>query len=314
MKVLVFGSLNIDYVYQVDHIVCPGETETTTSYSVNCGGKGLNQSIALARAGADVWHAGLVGQEGDELINKCVENGVHTDYVRTISGSSGHTIIQVDKDGNNSILLFGGANQCMTNEFIDEVLSGFSSGDIILLQNEINLLDVIIDKAYDNGLQIVLNPSPYNETLAKCNLSKVSYFILNEIEGEQMTGMKEPLDIVNEIYTLYPSSKIVLTLGDKGSMYFDGVEVSKQEAFKVKAVDTTAAGDTFTGYFIASLICGLEIKNDIIDHIVKNPNEALKIASMASALAVTKAGALDSIPLKKEVLNSLQHIEGKNTL
>lgn len=314
MKVLVFGSLNIDYVYHVDHIVSPGETETTTSYSINCGGKGLNQSIALARAGADVWHAGMVGQEGTELLNKCVENGVHADFVRTISGSSGHTIIQVDKDGNNSILLYGGANQSITNEFIDEVLNSFESGDIILLQNEINLLDVIMDKAYGKGLQIVLNPSPYNDTLAKCDLSKVSYFILNEIEGEQMTGMKEPLDIVNEIYRLYPNSKIVLTLGEKGSMYYDGVEVCNQEAFKVKAVDTTAAGDTFTGYFIASLICGLEIKNDIIDHIVKNPNEALKIASMASALAVTKAGALDSIPLKKEVLNSLQHIEGKNTL
>lgn len=311
MKVLVFGSLNIDYVYHVDHIVSPGETETTTSYSVNCGGKGLNQSIALARAGADVWHAGMVGQEGTELLNKCVENGVHADFVRTISGSSGHTIIQVDKDGNNSILLYGGANQSITNEFIDEVLNSFESGDIILLQNEINLLDVIMDKAYGKGLQIVLNPSPYNDTLAKCDLSKVSYFILNEIEGEQMTGMKEPLDIVNEIYRLYPNSKIVLTLGEKGSMYYDGVEVCNQEAFKVKAVDTTAAGDTFTGYFIASLICGLDCNGDTINNADKNPKEALMVASMASALAVTKPGALDSIPQKIEVINSLQHAEGK---
>ena len=311
MKVLVFGSLNIDYVYHVDHIVSPGETETTTSYSVNCGGKGLNQSIALARAGADVWHAGMVGQEGTELLNKCVENGVHADFVRTISGSSGHTIIQVDKDGNNSILLYGGANQSITNEFIDEVLNSFESGDIILLQNEINLLDVIMDKAYGKGLQIVLNPSPYNDTLDKCDLSKVSYFILNEIEGEQMTGMKEPLDIVNEIYRLYPNSKIVLTLGEKGSMYYDGVEVCNQEAFKVKAVDTTAAGDTFTGYFIASLICGLGCNGDTVNNADKNPKEALMVASMASALAVTKPGALDSIPPKIEVINSLQQAKGK---
>ena len=284
MKVLCFGSMNIDYVYSVDHIVQVGETETSSGMSINPGGKGLNQSIALARAGVKVWHAGMIGNEGKNLKDKCTENGVNVNYVRTIDGRSGHTIIQVDKNGNNSIILFGGANQCMTIDFIDEVLTGFDKGDMILLQNEINLLDVIIDKAYEKGMQIVLNPSPYNEALSSCKLEKVSYFLLNEIEGEQMTGETEPDSILDKIHHMYPTAKVVLTLGEDGSIYMDGENIYRQDAFKVKAVDTTAAGDTFTGYFISSIIKGMK------------PEEGLSIASKASAFAVTKPGALDSIP------------------
>jgi ribokinase len=290
MKVLCFGSLNIDYVYQVDHNVASGETENSSGMSINCGGKGLNQSIALARAGASVWHAGMVGEEGAGLIEKCSENGVNTSHIRTVEGRSGHTIIQVDKNGNNSIILFGGANRCMTAEYIKEVLDDFSAGDIIVLQNEINLLSVIIDKAYEKGMKIVLNPSPYDQTFEECDLGKVSIFLLNEIEGEQMTGEKEPERILEEIQKKYPSSETVLTLGEEGAMYSDGREIYRQKAFKVKAVDTTAAGDTFTGFFIASLIVG------------KAPEECLSIAAKASSIAVTRPGALDSIPDLKEVL------------
>ena len=290
MKVLCFGSMNIDYVYQVDHMVGLGETENSIGMSVNCGGKGLNQSIALARAGVEVWHAGLVGSDGKSLVDKCIENKVNTDYVRMTEGKSGHTIIQVDKDGNNSIILYGGANRSMTPNFIEEVLNGFEKGDMIILQNEINLLGAIIDKAYTKGMTVVLNPSPYNEALAECDLSKVSYFILNEIEGGQMTGRKDPDEILKEIHKKFPEAKVVLTLGEDGSMYLDGDEVYRQAAYKVDAVDTTAAGDTFTGYFISQIISG------------KSPAEGLRLAAKASALAVTRPGALDSIPAMEEVL------------
>ena len=290
MKVLCFGSMNLDYVYPVDHIVRLGETESSVGVNVNCGGKGLNQSVALAKAGVPVWHAGLVGPDGGSLIDKCREYGVNAEYIHAIEGRTGHTIIQVDKDGNNSILLFGGANQCMTEEFIDEVIDGFGKGDFILLQNEINLLDVIIDKAYGKGMQVVLNPSPYNEALDKCDLGKVAYFLLNEIEGEQMTGEKEPEKILEEIHNRYPKGGIVLTLGEEGSMYLCGGRLYRQPAFKVKAVDTTAAGDTFTGYFISSVINGM------------TPEEGLRLASVAAAMAVTRPGALDSIPTMEEVL------------
>ena len=298
MKVLCFGSMNLDYVYQVDHIVRLGETENSAGMSVNCGGKGLNQSVALAKAGVPVWHAGLIGQDGISLIDKCKEYGVNADYIHVTEGRSGHTIIQVDKDGNNSILLFGGANRRMTEAFVDEVLSGFGEGDIILLQNEINLLDVIMDKAYGKGMQIVLNPSPYNEDLDKCDLGKVAYFLLNEIEGEQMTGEKDPEKILEGIHRKYPEAKVVLTLGEAGSIYMCGGTICRQGAFKVKAVDTTAAGDTFTGYFISSVISGMK------------PVEGLCLASKAAAMAVTRPGALDSVPTMEEVLE----FQGKETI
>ena len=290
MKVLSFGSLNIDYVYQIDHIVSNGETESTSGMRENCGGKGLNQSIALARAGVSVWHAGMVGSEGQLLIDACVKNGVNTDFIRMTKGRSGHTIIQVDKNGNNSIILFGGANRCMTETFIDEVINNFESGDMIILQNEINLLDVIIDKAFSKGMKIVLNPSPYDKALDECDLKKVSYFILNEIEGNQMTGEKEPEKILAGIHEKYPDAKIVLTLGSEGSMYFDDGKIYRQGIYKVKAVDTTAAGDTFTGFFVASIIKGMKSE------------EGLSLAAKAAAIAVTKPGALDSIPALDEVL------------
>ncbi|WP_407434943.1 ribokinase [Treponema sp.] len=289
MKVLSFGSLNIDSVYKVDHIVTPGETQLSFEINENCGGKGLNQSIALARAGAEVYHAGMVGNDGDILIKKCLENGVNAEFIKKTKGRSGHTIIQVDKKGNNSIILCGGANRCMTEEFIDEVLSHFESGDFLILQNEINLLDKIIGKAYEHRLQIVLNPSPFDDALFKCDMSKISYFILNEIEGRQMTGKTTPEEILKEILLNYPESKTVLTLGEKGSVYKDKNDFYHQDIFKVKAVDTTAAGDTFTGYFIASLIKGLNIK------------ECLSLAAKASSIAVTRNGALDSIPTLDEI-------------
>lgn len=292
MKVLNFGSLNLDYVYQVDHIIIPGETQSTKSRNTFCGGKGLNQSIALAKAGIPVYHAGQIGEGGEILLEACEKNGVHTDFIKKIDGPSGHTVIQVDKNGQNSILLFGGANRSITREFVDEVLGNFEKGDIILLQNEVNELDYIIDTAYEKGMMIILNPSPFDSALENCDLSKVSLFLVNEIEGFQITGEKEPEKILAKIKELYPKAKIVLTLGGDGSVYQDETGIYKQGIFKVKAVDTTAAGDTFTGYFISSILDGTPVE------------EGLKLAAKASAIAVSRPGATDSIPLREEVLNT----------
>lgn len=291
MKVLNFGSLNLDYVYQVDHILIPGETLSSKDRNTFCGGKGLNQSIALAKAGIPVYHAGMVGEGGEMLLETCEKNGVNTQFIRKIDGPCGHTVIQVDKDGQNCILLFGGSNQSMTREFVDEVLANFEKGDIILLQNEINELDYIIDKAYEKGMMIILNPSPYDSKLDACDLSKISLFLVNEIEGYQITGEKEPEQILARIKELYPHAKIVLTLGGDGSVFQDETGVYHQGIFKVKAVDTTAAGDTFTGYFISSILDNMPVK------------DGLTLAAKASAIAVSRPGATDSIPLREEVLN-----------
>ena len=290
MKVLNFGSLNLDYVYQVESILIPGETQASKSRQIFCGGKGLNQSIALAKAGIPVYHAGLIGEGGEPLLEVCKENGVNTEFIRQIPGPCGHTVIQVDRNGQNCFLLFGGSNRSMTKEFVDSVLDSFDEGDIILLQNEINELDYIIDRAYEKKMMIILNPSPFDSALEKCDLSKISLFLMNEIEGFQITGEKEPDRILAKVKELYPKAKVVLTLGGDGSVYQDETGIYRQGIFKVKTVDTTAAGDTFTGYFISSVIDGMPVQ------------DGLKLAAKASAIAVSRPGATASIPVRSEVV------------
>ena len=294
MRVLNIGSLNIDYVYSVDHIIQPGETEATGSRNIFLGGKGMNQSCALAKAGVEVYHGGMIGQDGTMFLDACKEYGVHDEFIKIVDGHSGHTIIQIDKNAQNSILLYGGANQKLTTEYVDEVLSHFEADDILLLQNEVNLLPYIVDKAYEKGMQIALNPSPFNEHLDAVDMKKISIFLLNEVEGFQLTGEKDPDAIIAKLRELFPHARIMLTLGQDGSVYADAQQKVYQSAFKVMAVDTTAAGDTFTGYFLAGLAEGLPIE------------EILQMSAKASSIAVTCHGAVPSIPYREEVLEALQ--------
>ena len=294
MKVLNFGSLNVDYVYSLQHIVQAGETILSSGMNVFAGGKGLNQSIALAKAGLDVYHAGQIGNDGQILLDTCTQYGVHTDFVKQLDVKGGHTIIQVDEKGQNCIILYGGTNLMLTREFVDEVLSHFDEGDYLVLQNEVNQLDYMIDKAYERGMKIALNPSPYDSRLNECNLTKVSLFLLNEVEGEQMTGSADPDEILVRLAKLYPNASFVLTLGSNGAVFSDGTEKYFQDIFKVKAVDTTAAGDTFTGYFIAGLIEGMPIP------------EILRMSAKASSIAVSRPGAAPSVPSREEVMESLK--------
>ena len=290
MKILNYGSLNYDYTYMVSHMVCPGETLASTQLQTHCGGKGLNQSIALARAGIKVYHAGMVGEDGQQLIDACGREGIDVGYIRRLEGKSGHAIIQVNPKGENCILLYGGANRKNSEEQINEVLDFFGEGDMLLLQNEINLIDVLIEKAFAKGMKIILNPSPFEDRLMGYGLWKVHTFLINETEGKQMSGEEDPGRMLKKIHRPYPDSEIVLTLGGEGVCYCgrEG-DVIKVPAFRVKAVDTTAAGDTFTGYYLAGVCKGT------------GREEALRTACGASALAVTKKGAAASIPAAEEV-------------
>ena len=258
---------------------------------VFCGGKGLNQSIAMARAGAQVWHAGAVGiNDGKKLLELLAESGVNTDFVRKTDGVSGHTIIQVDKNGQNCILLFGGANQEITPGQVDETLAHFEEGDILLLQNEINGLAGLIKKAAEKGMKIYLNPSPVTGELLELPLELVDCFILNEIEGADICGQEaKEEEIPQLLHEKYPRAVILLTLGSRGCIYYDGENRYEQPAFCVEAVDTTAAGDTFTGYFIASAVKG----NSVPDALLK--------AAKAAAITVMGKGAAPSIPWDKQV-------------
>lgn len=289
-KILNFGSLNLDYVYGVDHFVAPGETLSSHSMNVNCGGKGLNQSIALAKAGAKVFHAGKIGSDGGRLEELLKSYGADTGFLSHDPGPNGHAIIQVDKKGQNCILLFPGSNRRIEKSEVDACLSHFGPGDYLLLQNEINLIPYIMTAAREKGLEIVFNPSPITEDILTYPLEAVSLFILNEIEGKALSGEDEPEMILDRLRDKYPDAKILLTLGEEGSVYAAGDERVYQDIFKVEPVDTTAAGDTTTGYFVAALAEG------------KCPGEALRIAAKSSSITVTRHGAAESIPNKEEVI------------
>ncbi|MCQ2419836.1 MAG: ribokinase [Clostridia bacterium] len=292
MKVLSFGSCNIDYVYHMDQFIRPGETKSCLSLDQNCGGKGLNQSIALAQAGANVFHAGLIGAEGAFLCEKLQSKGVDTTFVRIGEGAGGHAIIQVDENGQNCIILYGGTNQQIAPAFIDEVLSRFDAGDILVLQNEISNIPYLMEQAYAKGLRIAFNAAPYNDAVRKYPLEKVEWLIVNEVEGGGLSGESDYEKIAQKLTQLYPQAKIMLTLGKSGCIYRCGNEQLFQRACRVEAVDTTAAGDTFIGYFIRGIAENLPIP------------ETLKLATVASAIAVTRPGAADSVPQYREVVSS----------
>ena len=297
MKVLCFGSLNIDYTYKVPHFVKKGETLASERLQVFGGGKGLNQSVALAKAGTEVYHAGSIGQDGMFLLDMLKDAGANTDFVKILDTvRTGNAIIQNDKSGDNCIILYGGANQAITREQVDEVMLHFESGDYLVLQNEINELGYIVEKAHEKGMIIVLNPSPMNEKILALPLDVINYFILNEVEAAQILGKEDKGEesweqIADDLLKKFPQATIVLTMGSEGSVFKNQKETVCQSIYKVQAVDTTAAGDTFSGYFIGGILGGLSAK------------EAMDQASKASAIAVTRKGAAPSIPLLAEVQN-----------
>ena len=304
-KILSFGSLNIDYVYSVDHFVQKGETLASGALEIFSGGKGLNQSVALGRAGAEVFHAGAVGPDGQFLLDLLQEAGVDTHLVKRLeSVRTGNAIIQRDPEGNNCILLYGGANQAITREQVKESLEGFGAGDYIVLQNEINQMPFLMEQAHAKEMHIVLNPSPMNGRIFEMPLGCVDYLILNEVEAAQILEADTPAlgdekaalgdekageAMAELLKKKFPRSRIVLTLGENGSVYCGEETRIRQPAYAVRAVDTTAAGDTFTGYFIAGIGRGMSAE------------EALDTASRAAAIAVTKPGAAPSIPAWEQV-------------
>ena len=288
-RVLNFGSLNMDYVYQVSRIVGPGETIHAAGRHVYYGGKGLNQSVAAARAGASVSHAGKVGRDGDGLIAVCERYGINTEHIERGRGDTGHTFIQVDQNGQNSIVLFGGSNREIEREQVDRVLGQSAAGELLLLQNEINGLEYMIRQGAARGLKILLNPSPCDQTVLDCPLEQASWLVFNEVEGWQLTGRREPAAILEALKARLPHTGLVLTLGVQGAFCQRGEERLFQPSFSVAPVDTTGAGDTFLGYFAAGLAQELSL------------SAVLEQAAAAAALAITRRGAVPSIPSKGEV-------------
>jgi ribokinase len=293
MKILNFGSCCIDNVYAVPHFVQPGETLSSTDFNVYPGGKGLNQSIALARAGATVQHAGKVGHDGIWLKALLNAAGVDDSRLQIGAGPSGHANIQVSTSGENAIVIVGGTNRQITPDDFDDAFSGTSSGDFLLLQNEVSHLSDIITEGHQRGLRIILNAAPMTPDVLNLPLELLEFLIVNETEAAMLieqttdTPLDTGLDI--RLASRFPGMKIVLTLGESGAIYRHGNEIVEQAAFPVKALDTTGAGDTFTGYFIAAVMRGDSIQT------------CLEQASKAASIAVTRAGAATSIPDRSEL-------------
>lgn len=243
----------------------------------------------MGRTGMNVCLAGRIGADGQWLLDGLETYGVDASRVQTVDVSTGKAMIQVAADGQNCILLYPGANRQMTEAFIDGVLDEFGEGDMLVLQNEVNLLDYMIDRAYEKKMRIILNPSPFDAHIEKCALEKVSYFFVNETEGQQMTGESAPEAILDTMAERYPESGVILTLGGDGSWYSDRNCRVFQDIVKTEVVDTTGAGDTFSGYFIQGIASGRDIK------------ETMETAALAASITVSRVGAAHAIPSMDEV-------------
>ena len=290
MNFAVFGSMNIDKVYSLSHLPETGETLTCTEYSLHVGGKGLNQSVSLKKAGADVFMSGCTGSDGGFLLDFLNKNGVDTHLCLMTDGFSGHAVIEVDPDGQNQMILFAGANREITEGYCDSVLSELETGDLVLMQYETSCVEYMAKAAHEKGVKTAFNPSPFVEELKSFDYSVIDYLVLNESEGQSITGIADSEETARALAKrVAKGGAVILTLGADGAVFADENNFIRVPAFKVCAVDTTGAGDTFTGYSLFALMNG------------ETPEAALTKAAAASALAVMKTGAAETIPEKEAV-------------
>jgi ribokinase len=296
-KILVIGSTNMDIIAMVDHLPVPGETIGNGKLARAHGGKGANQAVAAARAGGEVTFITCIGEDDDgkKMLDAFREDGINTEQVSIIREvPTGTALIFVDRKGENCIAVAPGANHYLSNNIIDRAEEVIKEADLILLQLEIpyNTIQHICKLAARHQKRIILNPAPARE-LDEDVLGSLEYLVLNEIEAEIIAGQKVRVDNMEEVCRAIKDmgpEHIILTLGSRGSYVFDNQVQEYVESFTVKAVDSTAAGDTFCGAFAVSILRG---DHDIIG--------AVRFANAAGALSVTRQGAQTSIPLLKDI-------------
>tara|TARA_B100000902_G_scaffold131027_1_gene129874 strand:- start:7748 stop:8611 length:864 start_codon:yes stop_codon:yes gene_type:complete len=284
MKILNFGSINKDFFYSVNDFVRPGETISSNTYEIKIGGKGLNQSVAISKAGIKVYHAGIINEDDTFIIDQLKSWKINCDNILLSNNPTGHAIIQVNKKGENSIIIHGGANHDFNLKSILSILSKFESGDILLLQNEINNIEEIIDRAYHKKMRIIFNPAPFNKKILSFDLNKINTLILNQSEGEGLSNKRNSKEILKNLNNNFKNTEIILTLGENGSLYSFRDKLIEIKAHNVKTIDTTGAGDTFIGYYVAGVASKM------------NKKDNLERASMAAAITTTKLGGAESIP------------------
>lgn len=284
MAIWNLGSINADMVYALPYLPAPGETLAAENLVQGLGGKGANMSVAAARAGSHCCHIGAVGADGKWALDRLTEYGVDTRHIVTVGVPTGHAIIAVDKAGENSIILFPGANRTITENQLGQALSAASAGDILVMQNETNMQAGAAKMGRDLGLRVAYAAAPFDAEAVQAVLPYLDLLFLNEVEAQQLT------EATGKTPDALGIADVIVTLGAKGARHFavDGT-VSDVPALTVKPVDTTGAGDTFTGYVLSGLDRGLPIA------------QAMAQAARAGALMVTRLGAADAIPDLKEV-------------
>ena len=289
MSVVNVGSLNIDRVLGVGHIARPGETIAAKSLALFAGGKGANQSVALARAGARVVHVGRVGADGAWLVETLAREGVDTRHIGIGAAPTGQAMIQVDDAGENAIVLSGGANLEITPDDVDAALAEAPADAWLLVQNETSSVAQAIRLAHQRGMRVALNPAPFDERVREYPLEFVHLLCVNQTEGAALAGKQSAEQIVAALAAWLPQCEILLTLGSAGARYRSARGELFEQAPAVDVVDTTAAGDTFLGYFLAGRAAEVD------------PRECLARACRAAALCVTRPGTIGAIPSLDEV-------------
>lgn len=280
MAVYNLGSINIDHVYRVPHLPRPGETLSTLDYAQGLGGKGANQSVAVARAGAVCRHIGAIGPNSDWILAILAEAGVDLRQVRRVDVATGHAIINVGPDAENNIVLFPGANRMISADQVAESLAGAGPADSLLLQNETSSQQEAARQARAQGMRVIYSAAPFEIAAVRLVLPYASLLVMNEIEARELRRTEGAL----------PSVDCLITQGEHGAEWISAeTEPLFVPAFPVVPVDTTGAGDTFIGTLAAGLDLGLD------------RGDAMRRAAAASALQVTRPGAAAAIPAAAEV-------------
>ncbi|MDC0737725.1 ribokinase [Cognatishimia sp. SS12] len=289
MAIYNLGSINADLFYQVPTLPGPGETLAARSMHRGLGGKGANMSVAAARAAALVSHIGAVGRDGTWAKQRLLEYGVDTRHIAVLEDApTGHAVINVDDAGENAIVLLPGANHEITENAIGTALSESARGDTLLIQNETNNQRYAAQMGRDLAMYVAYAAAPFDAAAVQDVLPLLDFLILNEVEAQQLT------DATGQPPQALPVADIVITLGGNGCRWINTIKRTQRDfpAHQVDVVDTTGAGDTFTGYLLAARDRGLPME------------QAIALAMRAGALMVMRKGTADVIPDLKEVQNA----------
>jgi ribokinase len=285
VTVFNLGSINADLFYQVPHLIGPGETLASTEHSRGLGGKGANMSVATSRAAARAVHIGAVGPDGRWAVDRLLEYGVDTRHITEVSDPTGHAVIMVDPAGENAILLFPGANHAITDTHIANALGEATEDDTFLFQNETSAQVEGATLASAKGMRVVYAAAPFDADAVLAVLPLLDMLVMNAVEAQQLT------EATGIALTDLPVRDIVVTLGGDGCRWLNTDTGADRHfpAIPVTPVDTTGAGDTFTGFLVAALDRGLPME------------QAISLGQQAGAIMVTRHGTADVIPDLKDV-------------